>query len=332
MKHFLIIMAMVCSLTVGATIITVDNNYPSMGDYTTLQAAHDAANPGDTIVMFPSSFAYNGLVVTKQLSIYGSGWHSTQTVQVAIVSGNLSFNTGSQGSVLMGIYSHLNECTVSINTNNISVYRNQIAKIILTSNTSGTIIVNNYIYHTTLDHVIDGGDNLNATIKNNILINDYWGSGSFCVISGTNCQLDVLNNIVRAGNNYYPCHYSTAISSSCTGTIANNIFIYGQINTNGNCTMNNILSCTGWTGSNNLVNVNYDQLFINQAAGNYHLQPNSVASGSGYGGTDMGIYGGDFPFVDGGYPDLPAIYYLNVPSQASKHGGVNVTIKAKSNN
>lgn len=332
MKNALLITVLLFTLNAYASIYTVDNNYPSMGDYTSLQATHDAANPGDTIIMFPSSFAYSGLVVTKQLSIYGSGWINSPTVKTCIVSGSIAFNSGSQGSRLMGIYSYPNDLIINIAANNVSILRNRISKITISSNVLASTILNNFIYHETQDPVIEIGDNTNSIIQNNLIINAYSYVPATAVLTGEYCQLEFLNNIVKAGVTNYLCDSYFAIHSTCTGTIANNIFIYGKISTNANCTMNNILSCADWPYNSNLVNVNYDQLFINQAAGNYHLQPNSVASGSGYGGTDMGIYGGDFPFIDGGYPDLPAIYYLNVPSQASKQGGVNVTIKAKTNN
>ncbi len=77
---------------------------------------------------------------------------------------------------------------------------------------------------------------------------------------------------------------------------------------------------------------NFYNFFIDVNNSNFHLAPGSPAIRSGENGTDMGIYGGDNPFVDGGYPSIPSIYYLDVPLIGTQKEGINVTIKAKSNN
>ena len=47
-----------------AETITVDIKHPSIGDYTNLQEAHNAASDGDTILVYPSDSSYPGIEVT----------------------------------------------------------------------------------------------------------------------------------------------------------------------------------------------------------------------------------------------------------------------------
>lgn len=73
-------------------------------------------------------------------------------------------------------------------------------------------------------------------------------------------------------------------------------------------------------------------LFIDYSAGNYHPKPGSPSIGTGLIGVDIGGYGGDTPFFADGLSLLPTIYYPDVPITGSIQGGVNITIKAKTNN
>jgi hypothetical protein len=52
----LILLGVVTAISVNATIISVDNNNPSIGQFQSVQAAHNAAVSGDTIyvLIFPT--------------------------------------------------------------------------------------------------------------------------------------------------------------------------------------------------------------------------------------------------------------------------------------
>ena len=69
------VLAAIVSPTQAATLL-VDNNPHHQADYTTLQAAIDAASAGDTILVGPSysNTSYGAGLVEKQLFIYGTGY------------------------------------------------------------------------------------------------------------------------------------------------------------------------------------------------------------------------------------------------------------------
>ena len=75
----------------------------------------------------------------------------------------------------------------------------------------------------------------------------------------------------------------------------------------------------------------FSLVFMDYPNDNFHLKLEPPAMRSGLGGAEIGIYGGDLPFIDGGYPNIPSIYYLDIPATGSQKEGINVTIKAKSN-
>jgi len=92
---------------VKATIITVDNNYPKVGDYATLQEAHDAASNGDTLYVLPSLANYSAITLQKSLCIIGAGYHSQLPgIRPTLVEGTFEFTPSSSGSTLTGFGSN----------------------------------------------------------------------------------------------------------------------------------------------------------------------------------------------------------------------------------
>lgn len=322
-------------LSLKAMIITVDNNYPSIGDYTTIQAAHDAASDGDTIYLTPSDFIYQAITISKKLNIFGCGWENINGLKTARVTGTIILSAGSDQSKISGLNSYYNTLNIKIDANDIIIERNKIRSIEVVTNHSGTIIKHNLIVGITIGInnwslvLINSGNY--AEICNNIMLNETSGWGSTYTITGYSSNLLIKNNIISSYHNSCSSAWKAISLSGVDGLVANNIILNGWI-TLTDFTFNNILSCDTWTGNGNLAGINLNDVFIDWLNGNYHLKLDSPASGSGLDGTDMGVYGGDFPFVDGGYPAIPLIYYLNVPATGSQQDGVNVMIKARTNN
>ncbi len=101
------------------------------------------------------------------------------------------------------------------------------------------------------------------------------------------------------------------------------------------------------TGSNNHEDV--DPMFVSAAGyvfhytDDYHLQPGSPGIAAGTDGTNIGIYGGPFPFPDGGISGggyqtsqetpIPQIYEMNVLNSALPvNGDLHIDVKAHSQN
>ena len=97
-----------------ADIITVDNKFPSVGQYKILQKAHDAAKSGDIIYVYPSKEPYGDLVISKKMTITGSIMLETSTVKTISLTGN------SAGSII----DSLNVENIQINSENNTIRNN----------------------------------------------------------------------------------------------------------------------------------------------------------------------------------------------------------------
>ena len=322
-----------------ASIIVVDNNYPSMGNYTTLQAAHDAASNGDTLLIYPSQAPYAALQITKKLTLIGSGFTALQPeLKTTIIEGELSFLPGSDASTIKGFGGFF---SVIINANNVIIARNQISHILVIRNHTGTAILQNYISGSTHAELVNILPNNVAIVSNNILYNTYQSSYMVWTLLGQCLWADSITNTTTITNNImrprYNCSYYCLSSAMVIGNsnafVANNIIYGSTISGSNSGFFNNMSNEAQIPATNgNLPNIDPYTVFTDFDHDNFHLKPASPATGTGYNGTDMGIYGGDSPFVDGGYPDIPSIYYLDVPMVGTQQGGINIRVKARSNN
>lgn len=69
------------------------------------------------------------------------------------------------------------------------------------------------------------------------------------------------------------------------------------------------------------------QDFVYNFKNDFHLQANSSGKNAGSDGTDIGIYGGRFPWKDGGLPITPHIESKFVNGTTDTNGNLNVKIK-----
>lgn len=332
----IILLLLLCGLyltSLKATIIKVDNNFPSIGDYTSIQEAHDAAINGDTIVLTPSHFVYSGVAIFKSIYLLGAGFEtSSPDIFGARVEGDIFLNSGADNSIIEGVDMRNNR--IDIDADNIIIKKCKLKTIVIHVNHVGTTITKNFINTGTLEN---GGiigiyilDNNHISITNNIIISySNWMVGCSALKGNGNMSCAIYNNVIW--NTYEVEPYSISLNSS-TNAFYNNIIIAG--NTSGLFEPGyNICSGTQLPVSNgNLINVDINTVFVDYQNYNFHLKTGSPAIGAGYDGLDIGIYGGVTPFLDGGYPSIPMIYSIDVPPTCSQQDGVNVTIKARTNN
>lgn len=331
-RFILIFMILVGLL--NATIITVDNNPNGIGDFTTLQDAHDSASNGDTLYVYPSGTAYAGITVSKTLSIFGVGFELEAnpgyqaTPLTSKIDGTITFQAGSENSIIEGING--STCTVDIETNNILIKRNRLQRISIQSvdGLFGILILNNKITGSGSPPLIYlNTSNSEIYIVNNILIAPIGGSSWYSIsLGGSNNTYFITHNVLRGA-------YAINSNSSNLVTVKNNIIIYGNV---GAFTPESIISYNMSNsyqvpaGNGNIRNVNMSTVFVDESS-DFHLLTGSPAIGAGENGADMGAYGGDTPFIDGGIPGLPSIYELNSSFVGSQQSGLDVEIKARSN-
>ena len=345
MKIFLLsALTLLINTWLFATIITVDNSVPSMGNYSTLQSAYDVATNGDTLYLYPSMTPFTAISMSKKLILIGAGFKAPQAgVKFTKISGTMTMAAGSDGSVINGFGGGFE---VIIDANIITIKRNLINNLKILQNHYGNAIIQNYIKSEYSGYNIEIQGQNEVLISNNIIRNyaiNQMGPGLF-VYSGKGIRANQLpititirNNVIDlflpAGN--WGNGYDIAMDlGSSNASVINNIIISGSIYG----LMDGYFYNMGWVypampGANfNINNADRTSVFVDFQAEDYHLKPGSPALGAGQNGSDMGAYGGDFPFVDYGYPEIPVIYFLEVPTVGTQQEGLDIRVKARSNN
>ena len=172
------------------------------------------------------------------------------------------------------------------------------------------------------------------------------------LISNSIIQSRVFNSIGNAFNNNimldeYAYYGNEATINGNNNQVNNNVF--RKINTvhlivgNGNIANNNLCSLaapsfgTLPTLSGNYFGIAETVIFVNHTGGsfdyanNYHLQ--SITSYLGLDGTQVGIYGGLFPYKETAIPANPHIESKTIAPQTNSSGELNiqVVVKAQTN-
>ncbi len=308
-------------------LIAVQNgNTPAF--YTVLDSAIIHAQNGDTVYIPGGTFSLT-VQVTKSLHIIGVGntLDSTLATGVTKINGNLALIDEASYGSLMGV--NLNgSITASGNISNFLVQRCSFVGLALSSNTNWSFI-ENLLSGSFSGGVPNGASN--CLLTNNIIMGHDIGN-YFSFTSSV-----FKNNIFlfQSGNGYYPINASNS-------TFENNIFISTAypLNDVSNSSINNNLfvdyqpfygSQENW-GSDNILNQPQSTIFVNQTGNtfnyshDYHLQPTSPGKNAGKDGTDIGIYGGAFPWKAGSVPTNPHIQYESV-SGVGEDGNIHVVVK-----
>ena len=315
---------MIAQIT-SATVWRVNATPNSSAHYASLQAAHDNALTltDDTLYLEGSTFSAGGLTITKKLTIIGNGYFLDQNpdtqhnISPSKISSYVYCHAGSEGSKFSG-------CTfyspVYIYTNNIILERNHFTygqnnQIYAQANCSDILIIDNYFYcHTSWNSIYFGYTHSNILVANNYFTGKVNVSSNFGGIFS--------NNIF---------HNATTIHNS---TVVNNISLSTVSLTNCIVTYNIGTSTQFGDQDGNQQNVLQADIFVgstgNSTDGQWQLKTGSPAIGAGEEGTDIGLYGGEFPYKLSGLPPIPAIYSLDAQSFPSNT--LDVNLKAKSHN
>jgi len=352
----LTVLAIMFAMNLNATVWTV-NNYHGAADFTTLQDAIDGASAGDTLYIEGSAVGYGDGILDKQLVIIGAGYwlnenDTTQANKESSRIGKITFNSGSENSVIEGLYLYYSSSSfnlITINADGINIARNFIYPNKNSASPSGYGIYIN-------------GDRSNITIKQNWIDaknNDIGHHGSVYGIyfSGipTNCL--IMNNFIRSyqtgamGETYAialnnnSSNYLRVVNNVIWGTVTtfytehtNNILLSGSYNNGlGDGGWNNICNSTQYpAGNNNQQNIEMNSVFVDYEKyidNGYILKDDSPANGAGILGGDCGVFGsgtGTHPYVLSGMPEIPAIFEATVTPVGTTSLPVN--IKATSHN
>lgn len=291
--------------------------------------AYNAAQSGDTLYLPGGLFTPPGSF-TKGLAIYGAGHYpdSTQATGQTFINGNVLLKAGSDNFYLEGL-----EITGFFQVGSSVASRDSVENITVTRcKINGNIYCHN---GSSADRVMF----IQSVLLGNMTINYFKNTAvSNCILQG---RVEESNQNVFENNIFL--FNSTAIWYNISGNnnvINNNIFLrvnnIAEISGSGNLIHNNItirtphFNGTGNDIQNNYI-VNRDDLFINQEnhvfdySHDYHLQTPETYRGAD--GTQVGIYGGTFPYKGGAVPSNPHISSKFVAPRTDSSGELQVEIR-----
>ena len=356
-KFGLSLIALVLFNTAQAKIWRLNNNGNSptpaiVADFTgTLQAAHD--NPsvvsGDTLHIEQSPTTYGNCIFTKRLVVIGSGYFlnlnpKTQVnVDYGSTVGDLTFyNINSASSHIFG----LSMGNIYMGANNLLISRCRIGGVVFIGNTGtadidGMTLRQCFLYGSTAQY--------QSVIRSN--------SGT-----GLITNMDISNNIMRY-TNYY--NYAVVLNAKTSGILKNNL-IDGNLGISlyNFYVLNNVAfssSASGYTFNNCVLEYNtgiVTAMFVTPAGANNTIglgnqtktlaqiallggastdNSNSLAVaseliGAGKDGTDVGAFGGDYPYKLSGIAPVPNIYKVVIAPISAGASNISVTVSAKGNN
>lgn len=322
----------ICALGIAAqtsaTVLTVSNDVNSPGQYTTINDAISAASPGDTILVAGSPNLYSGATVNKDLHLVGAGYNPNKENPLTTRVSAVNFTSAADGSSIQG-FSVTSTNGIGCQASNMKIHRNQC--LITLGDVENVQIYNNIIigfspyfqgirksgFSVTTNLIISNNifDNARLTLENNGT-DDSQGtlvSNNLFIWQGV-----ASTNSVAA---FFPENISVPGITSYI-TVSGNMFIGmhpGHRNFNSyveNCSFSNNLSfqcptglCGFYTNGSNTAGNNLEDIdpeFVSNSdldfdtTDDFNLSATSPARNAGADGTDIGIYGGLYPWPDGG--------------------------------
>lgn len=338
----LVVITAFCFCSLSAAIITVDNSTPSIGDYVNFQSAYDNAVSGDTIYVYPSMSDYGVFALYKSLTIIGGGCNPVNPLMPAsdIV---ISFGPGSSGSIISGLCSDWGWLALEVNDITISNCTYSSLEVRSSGNAirdskfagctlgNGTDPISNNVF--TGCQFESQGTNLNltpfsaTTFMNCTFQNSVWWYGNIGANIPSTGVFSHCLFLDPAGNQY-------SLINGDGGGLSFTECIFQRMNdfeTNAQFHYCILGGHFGYVDPTNQQNVDMAQVMVDVANGDYHLCPGSLASGAGFEGTDIGIYGGNSPFSDKWYlTALPSITLFESSPIVNQAGELNVHVEAQS--
>jgi len=340
MRFLLLLFLSAFAINAQATIHTVSNDPDNPGQYTTVQAAHDAASSGDTLYITPSETTYPGAQMNRELVIIGNGY-------VPVTQGQIEFETEITSISLSasGFSSSSNSSFIGLKIGELKG-----------APTDGSILIENILVRNCEVDNINGYRYYDGALRNLQVIHSIVG---FSGVNWQNWQALILsatfrNSIITDCSRFYTDNtsgseeYGQLLFQNCLFVakdlstinfqisdviIENSIFIETDIEAediiDSDFSNNIIFNGTGDpipfntndnTGSGNLDNTNPQFISYDAFSGfgyspidteDWHLSSGSPGILYGTDGTDVGIYGGQTPWpeVSGytGRPSMPVI-------------------------
>ena len=311
----------------GSKISVINSNY--------LIPAIQQATAGDTIYLPGGTVQTGGTVyIDKKLTIIGAGWDSDSSASPTVLkSGNLltnvTFQKGSDGSLLHG-------CEVanirfgqygnpgSQNIQNVTLSRNKV--------------------QFDIELGIYGDDNANNASKNIVILQNFavriiGCNAEACVISNNFVQYSGgsgMGEVTGFRHSIITNNILNSVQELSFCEVNNNYFVSPYFQKVANCAFNNNAFPYNYTipgastSANNLMNQNITSTFITDKYSLTHpkecqLRNDSPCKNAGTDGTDIGLYGGIFPFTSQTFN--PRVDKMAVANSTNEEGDLLINIQ-----
>ncbi|WP_295801350.1 hypothetical protein [Mucilaginibacter sp.] len=312
--------------------------------YTKLPDAVAAAAAGDTLYI-PGG-GWDAVTINKKLYLIGVGHNpdSTGVTGRTMINNNITLAIGSDNGSMTGIY--VTGVTTSGALTNYTFSRCYIAQVYLntspnisnitfTENMIGSVDVtgshyymsNNIFFSGTLGSsgaYLDG-----SVVRNNVFLKYLFTSGGGInpPLFASNCIIE--NNIFIVSGTGSSNTYRNNVNAGINGTDGSN---QGSGNFSPSLNPNSGAPTTSLQS----IFVNFDPSNINGDdiyKADLHVLNGSLYKNAGTDGTDIGIYGGAFPWKAGSIPFNPHFQTLKIAPQTDSSGNlkVQITVAAQNN-
>jgi len=333
----LLIVFIACLNTQSQNLIAVQNNTTPVF-YTNLDSAIVYAVDGDTVFLPGGNFPLSNTTIDKLLHIIGVGHHpdssvSTNPTNIILLGGSgIKLVTGAGGGSLIGLRLYGSNPGIQFGTSSanadVSNFRigycyvgeigmgysgthSNLFFCNIIGGSSGNTSNLGYYYNNIITGPVSIGNG--SIFKNNIIICDY----SYHVYGTSYSTFE--NNIFKTNGSYFVIYTNNYFNIFRNNLFTDNIsFPYG----------NN-------SGSNNIIGQIPASIFVNQSGGSYsytqdyHLQSTCPGKNAGRDGTDIGIYGGAYPWKEGSIPFNPHYQKVVVSPTTNSAGNLNVNIQVE---
>lgn len=326
---YLAIFILLISSIQAQNVIAIQNG-SDPNFYTNLDSAIVHANNGDTIYIPGGTFTVNA-IIDKSIHIIGIGHNpdSSQATRVTTLNGGvgyISFTSNASNGAIIGI-----KLGSPMHFNGVNDY------LIQYCNTSNVSFISAYSENFTFINNVIGWISVNG--RNCVFLNNIFPNG----VAQETCSNSIFKNNIFLSNDY--CQYALNVPLySLNSIVENNVFL----DSNSYCTwanlctnsiFNNNLFVEDWLipevcyGSGNITNQTQSSIFVYQIGNyfsydhDYHMQLNCSGKNAGTDGTDIGIFGGPFPWKEGSIPPNPHIQYKTIAGSTDQNGNLNVNIK-----
>lgn len=331
--------ALIATLTAGATVRTVSNHPLGGAQYATFAAAYNAASNGDTIKLEGTAINYahgaiNGF--EKSLVVIGHGINTQKQLFSTSKIDKMSTGAGSgaDASILAGAGgSKFYGIEFTASTNDLNIYTTNIyfenckfsRTVHLQSGAANLTFVNCVfsqlanIAHTSVSNI----QYLNCIFNNNVS-----GAASTASILFDHCLFLNTGTTFSSATNYSiknSIFINSTVSGITTSTFQNNLFSVSQpVPPAGN------FDAGGNTSGANPLFVNYTLGSLYSTAHDYHLQAGSPAIGAATDATDLGLHGGIANFSEQGEALIvPVVRSMNISTPtALPNGTIDVQVSA----